>query len=520
MICAACRATRMKTRSMRPSSPLLMLAALALAGCATSALDMAPPSAESSWTPMVTSNGAIQPGPAGPGGNSYLLPPNPSLAILPPPPAIDPNRAYGLPGLIDIAEANSPQTRIAWDAARNAALAAGITESLYLPNLTASALGAVQGFSGHESGLGETVSGNNGASGGISALSLNWLLFDFGERGALVEAAKQTAIVSNIAFTAAHQQLIYNVSLAYYAYVAARAHNAAAAQSLANAQAVQVAAAARYQRGIGTVMDVTQAVQGTAQANLALVQARGATQDSYLALLTAMGVSPLTQLQVADPAPRQFSQDLGAPVQQIVTQALARRPDMLGAYAAEQASLAKVQAARAEFLPKFFLSATGSYSSAGLDVTALPAVGQQQGTVNLSGNHLGGTILAGITVPLYDGGTRAALLDQAENDSDSAQAALAAARDATARQVVSADDGLQTSLAAYTAAQAVSVAAQTSYDAAFAAYQHGTGSITALLLAQTQLLQARNAASDAYYAVFSAAATLAFTTGALGAAPA
>lgn len=38
-------------------------------------------------------------------------------------------------------------------------------------------------------------------SGSASAVSLQWLLFDFGQRAALVDAAKQGSVIANIAFT-------------------------------------------------------------------------------------------------------------------------------------------------------------------------------------------------------------------------------------------------------------------------------------------------------------------------------
>jgi outer membrane protein TolC len=498
----------------------IALAVLALAGCATSAVDLAPPRADAPWVPTTNATGAIQPGPAASsGGAGYVLPPNPTLAAIPPPPPIDPNRSYSLPELIDIAESNNPRTRIAWDEARSAALAAGIAENSYLPNITASAVGAYQDSSVQNSTLGLNTSGNEQAHGVISAISLNWLLFDFGERRATIEAAKQISVISNIAFTQVHQQVIYNVSLAFYAYAAARARAVSAVQSLANAQAVQAAAKARHAHGVGTVVDAAQAGQATAQAKLAVVQANGGVQDAYLSLLNAMGISPLTKMRVADLAPRRLSPALDTPVHTIVAEALARRPDMLSAYAAQQASLANVRAAQAEFLPKIFLSATGAYNSGGLNVTSIPAIGQQAATGNISGTHLGGTILAGVTFPLYDGGTRAAVLAQTKASADSADAALDQARDAATRQVVGAENALQTSLAAYSASQSLVSAAKTTYDAALTAYQNGVGSITDATLAETQRLQAQNAATDAYSAALSAAATLAFTTGALGAAP-
>ena len=498
----------------------IVLAALTLAGCATSALDMAPQRVDAPWVPTTNAAGVIQPGPeAGGDGTSYVLPPNQALAVIPPPPAIDPNRSYSLADLIDIAESNNPQTRIAWDAARNAALAAGIAESSYLPDITASAVGAYQDSSTHSSTVGFNTNGNVQAHGVISAISLNWLLFDFGKRSATIEAAKQVSVISDIAFTQAHQLVIYNVSLAFYTYAAARARAVSAAQSLNNAQAVQAAAEARHKHGVGTVVEVAQARQATAQAKLAVVQSDGGVTDAYLALLTAMGISPLTKMKIADLAPRRLSPALDAPVQNIVAEALARRPDMLSAYAAQQASLANVRAAKAEFLPKIFISATGAYNAAGLNVTSLPAIGQQAATGNISGSHLGGTILAGVTFPLYDGGTRAAVLAQTKASADSADAALDQVRDEATRQVVGAGNAVQTSLAAVSASQALVSAAQTTYDAALAAYQNGVGSITDATLAETQLLQAQNTATDAYSAALSAAATLAFTTGALGAAP-
>lgn len=490
--------------------PLMVLLALALAGCATSALDMAPPSPDTPW-PAAAGTGSSAGG--------YVLPPDPALAAIPPPPSIAPNRRYTLPELIDIAESNNPHTRIAWDVARTAALAAGVAESSYLPNITASALGAYQDDSAQNTIQGFDTNGNSQAHGVISAISLNWLLFDFGERSATIEAAKQGSAISNIAFTQAHQQVIYNVSLAFYAYAAARAHAVSAAQAQSNAQAVQAAAEARHEHGVGTVVDVAQAAQATAQARLAVVQADGGVQDAYLALLNAMGISPLVRMKIADLASRNLSPALDAPVQAIVAEALAQRPDIASAYAAQQQSLANVHAAQAEFLPKVFLSASGDYNSGGLDVTSIPGVGQQATTGNISGSHFGGIIMAGITVPIYDGGIRAAALAQTEASADSANAALDQTRDEATRQVVSAENALHTNLAAYSASQSVVSAAQTTYNAALSAYQNGVGSVTDATLAETQLLQAQDTESDSYSAALSAAATLAFTAGALGAAP-
>jgi outer membrane protein len=206
-------------------------------------------------------------------------------------------------------------------------------------------------------------------------------------------------------------------------------------------------------------------------------------------------------------------------VEGIIRDALARRPDVLSAFAAEKASEANIRASEAEFLPKFFVAGNGAYNTGDLNVTAVPSVGQQLPTVNLTNNQLGATVLAGVTVPLYDGGMRLAQLKQAQANADNAKLALLRTRDEAVRQIVLADNALHTSLAAYSASVQLARAAQTTFDAALAAYRNGVGSITDATLAETQLLQAQNARSDAYSTALSAAATLALSAGALGSVP-
>jgi outer membrane protein len=507
---------------MWPPKPTLAVGlALLLGNCATSALRLAPERPDQPWNPAVSSTGDIIPGSHGSGSSAdgYVLPANPALGVLPAPPAIDSARSYSLAQLIDIAETTNPRTRIAWNDARRVALAAGIAESAYLPKITATAVGGYQGSIGHDSASGTPSLGNGSANGTISAVSVQWLLFDFGERGAIVDAAKQASVISNIAFTAAHQQLIYDVCLAFYAHAAARARLAAATESLKNAQAVQAAVEDRHRHGVGTVIEVAQARQATAQANLAVVQATGGVQDAYLALLSAMGISPLAKIAITDVSGRKLSPSMIAPVETIISQALSRRPDVQSAYVAQKASLANVRAAEAEFKPKFFVSATGAYNSGGLDITALPGVGQQSSTVNISGNRLGGSILAGVAFPLFDGGTRSAALAQAQADADSAAARLIQVRDDAVHQIAMADNALRTSLATDAASGSVVAAAQTTFDAALAAYRSGVGSIIDLTIAETQLLQAKDTESNAYSTALSSAATLALATGALGSAP-
>jgi outer membrane protein len=450
----------------------------------------------------------------------FVLPANSDAGALPKSHVqLTEDREYKLPELIDIAEREHPETRIAWETARNAALGAGIAESTYLPRVTANVIGGYQGSTGESSSLGYTANGSAHVTGSVSALSLEWLLFDFGGRKNIVGAARDVSDASTINFTGAHQRVIYAVSMAYYRYLAAVHRRKTNESSLSNATEIEAAADARYKNGEGTVLETSQSHQLTAQSQLALVQAQGAEQDSYIALLAAMGLSSLNRIRIAQVDPHPLSADELAPVEQIVQSALERRPDVLAAYSTVQASETSIKAAEAQNLPKIFLAGTGAYVSGQLDLTAIPAIGEQIPTFNISGSHWNSTILLGVTIPVFDGRRRANAIRQAKNSSEKAKATLDEVRLNAIREVVSAQNSLRTSIAANQAALALRSAAQTAYDAALDSYEQGVATVTATVTAQTQLLQARLAGDDAYINALSAAATLAFATGTLGSAP-
>jgi len=104
---------------------------------------------------------------------------------LPESPALETGRTYDLPALIDVAERANPKTRIAWERARQAALAAGLVESEYYPMLALVASMEAQsrvipapkplvsdGFFRLDYGDVTPI------------LALRWLIFDFGRRAA------------------------------------------------------------------------------------------------------------------------------------------------------------------------------------------------------------------------------------------------------------------------------------------------------------------------------------------------
>ncbi len=451
---------------------------------------------------------------------SFVLPPNRDAGFVPiPHEALSRDHAYGLAELIDIAERENPETRIAWERARNVAIGKAMAASTYLPVITANVLGGYQGANGQNSSLGVTVHNSGNVFGSVEAVSVEWLLFDFGGRKNVVDAAGKVSNASDIAFTGVHQQVIYAVSIAYYAYVAAVERHQTTIEALTNTKEIEAAAQARFNYGEGTIIETAQARGLTAQAQFSLVNAQGAEQQAYAALLAAMGVSPLETIRIAPVLHHSLSTDDLLPVDQIVHDALTRRPDVLAAYNTLQASKASVRVAEAQNRPKIFLSGAGAYVNGQLGLTAVPSLGEQLPTLNITGNQWNGTVLVGMSIPIFDAHRRANAIRQAKNDQDKAAATLDQVRLNAMREIVSAQIAFRTSLAAYDAALALKAAAQTSYDATLDSYKQGVGTVTATVDAETHLFQARLAEDDAYTSTLSAAATIAFAIGTLGRAP-
>jgi outer membrane protein len=451
---------------------------------------------------------------------NFVLQSNREAGVIPKPRTeLETDDEYTLTELIDIAERENPKTRVAWQRARNAAIREGIAASTYLPVITANVLGAYQGAEGSNSSLGFTVQNSGNFFGSAETISLEWLLFDFGGRKNIIEEARKLSNVSTIGFTGAHQQVIYTVSIAYYTYIAAKQRHRTSLETLANAKDVEAAAEARYIHGEGTVIETAHTRNLTAQAQLTVVNAQGAEDQAYAALLAAMGVSPLIRIRIAPVEHHPLSADDLAPADQIVRDALARRPDVLEAYNAVLASQASTKAAQAQNRPKIFLAGTGAFVSGQLGLTAIPGIGEQLPTLNITGNQWNGAVLLGVNIPIFDAHRRGNAIQQAKNDEDKAAATLDEVRLNAMREIVSAQISLRTSLAANDAAAVLRASAQTSYDAALDSYKQGVGTVTAVVEAEAILSEAKLAAADAYTSALAAAATLAFATGQLGSAP-
>ena len=292
-----------------------LLALLLLGACKANTMDLAPADPLVPWKiehPSFLNNSNNQIASARPGG-----------AV-----AIEASRSYDLAGLIDLAQRNNPATRDAWERARQSALAVGLADSAYLPQISAEALAGYQHTTlPLPANLVPNARFTAETDELLPSLAIKWLLFDFGRRAGADIAARAESFVSNVAFTGAHQRLIFAVSRDYFALGAARGRLHVAEDAFKNARIVEDAVKARRATGLATTVEVAQAVRQTAEARFSLARATGDAHSAYHALIASMGLMPSAAIDVSDNSSKKLPSAPSEAVDEYVTAALTNRPD-------------------------------------------------------------------------------------------------------------------------------------------------------------------------------------------------
>jgi len=389
--------------------------------------------------------------------------------------------------------------RAAWERARQAAQAVGLSESAYYPFLAASAGAAFQ----HELATVFTVFPVNGFE-EDTTLEVKWLLFDFGGRRAAVATAREQLMMANVHFNAAHQQVVFAVTKSFYDYNTAREKVGVAESALAAAQTVDQAAQARFDNGLATRPDVLQAEQQSAQASFDLEAARGNLRDAQVGLIESLGILPTTPLQVAGVAEKKFDQNPEEPLDALIDRALSQRPDLVAKLANLRARRAEVRLARSAFYPKISLEGNAGWSKLDVNAYDSPYTGNSKPVYGIG---------LAIDLPLFEGFARTARLRAAESAVREAEDDLTDTRDQAVSEVLRAYTDLQTALRKQESADKFLSAAQSAFDASLEAYQRGVGTYVDTQNAQRNVTLARSTVVDTRAAIFTGAAALALSVG-------
>jgi outer membrane protein len=436
--------------------------------------------------------------------------------------SINPRKVYGLAELIDIAQRNNPETRVAWERARQAAAGVGLSESAYYPYLVASAAAgydrafipfptlAVNPTQLVSKGLGAvqiTGGGSLVTEARVYRAELNakWLLLDFGERTAVVRASRERLMMANVGFNATHQKIVFEVTDRFYKLGTARQKVLVTQSALESAQTVEQAVQARVDNGLATKPELLQGQQQSAQAAFDVEATVGAESDARVALVESIGILPTVLLKVADLGAGLLDVDQASrSVSELIEQALSQRPDLVARLANLHAKEDEVHKVRAKYYPKVAVAGHASETELDVSIKDSKYFGDTRPT-------FGGFLT--VELPIFDGFARDRQLDMAKADLRAAENELAGARDSAAREVWKAYTDFKTALRKQESAAKLVTASQNAFDAVLESYKNGLSTYPEIISAQRNLASARSVSHDTQSAIFTAATALALSTG-------
>ena len=439
--------------------------------------------------------------------------------------SINPRKIYNLAELIDIAERNNPDTRVAWERARQAAAAVGLSESAYYPFIIASAAaGYDRAFipfptlavnPEHPSLKNVQITGGGSlvteAQVYRGELSAKWLLLDFGERSAVVAAAREQLMMANVGFNATHQKIVFQVTDRFYQLGTAHQQVLVAQSALEAAQTVEQAVQARVDNGLATKPELLQAQQQSAQSAFDVDATTGVESDARVALVESIGVLPTVPLHVADLSERSTSEQANGSVDELIARALSQRPDLVAKLANVYAKQDTIKKVRAEYYPHVAIDAHATETDLEVSIKDSKYFGDTRPTVG---------VFLTASVPIFDGFGRRYKMQAAEADLRAAEDELAGARDSAVREVWKAYTDFKTALRKQDSASKLVTASQNAFDAVLESYKNGLSTYPEIVSAQRNLASARSVSHDTQSAIFTAATALALSTGDLARPPA
>jgi outer membrane protein TolC len=422
---------------------------------------------------------------------------------------IDPQKRYELVELIDLAQRLNPETRVAWEAARQAAIGVGLVESEYFPVLTLSALG---GYQSEAFPAPKDVAPSGFFRADLEqifpTLNLRWLLLDFGRRGSAMDAAKERLLAANLGFNRKHQEIIFRVQRAFLGLTSLRARIAVAQSSFDSARAVRESAEAQLRNGLATLPEVSLARQQEAQAAFDLEDVLATERDAQVALAESIGIPPTTPIQVTALSSLPPPAALEESVDKVIDQALDNRPDLIAKVAALRGKEAEVRRARAAYFPTLSFVSNVNTIAGRAKVTG---GNQPTGWFSAAEPSYGAGLL--LEWNIFEGGATRRRVELAEAERRAAEDEVTAARDRAIREVWKAYTDVRLAIRRLDVAAALVDASQKSYEATLESYRHGLGTLIDLLSARRELSRARFVEVDTRLQLYNASAALAFTTG-------
>lgn len=322
----------------------------------------------------------------------------------------------------------------------------------------------------------------------------SWLLFNFGGREANIRSIRLYTRAAQSQYDATSHNLLLSVQTAYLNLLAAQESLVSAKASLDTYKQSYEEAQKRYKLGMVSLSDKLQAKTRYEQSLLAVVQQENLVKQNSGALAVLINVRPDVEISLTKPTFNdQDTKITNDNVQELMTQALEKRPEILAQQSTQEAAKSNLTAARARLLPS-------------LSVTATAGIGDNwkhhspYAVNNAAGLLLKWPIFSGFA-NMYAAEQASYLYKQTQSQTDNIKRQIE-------NEVWSAYQNYKTAERSYEISQTVLESAEENHRVAFRYYEVGKTDILNLLSAVAQLADARQNKITAFYSLLLSKANL------------
>ncbi len=392
--------------------------------------------------------------------------------------------------------------------AENAAATAEIAEKQasmrFLPTLSASTSTSNQvgrNFSQDEGTIINTST--QSVSAGVSS---SVTVFDGFANVANLRSARLTTAATDYDLTRARETVVFDVLTRYLALIQAQEQLGVQEQNLAAQDALLTQINAFVQASKRPMADLYTQQASVASARVAQLQGKRAVEIAKLNIVGSLRLDPMGEYTFVAPAASDTVAALTGDMQALMTQALAKRVDLVAGQKRLEAAQQSVKAASAAKLPSVSLNAgynTGASSTS--DVGIFDQFNQRRG----------GSVGLGFSIPIFDRYAAAGNTERAKLQLDNQRITLDNLRQTIALQVKQAYLDLQSGQEQLAAAQAQLKAADLALQAAEQRYKVGAGTLTDVTQARASQASAAAAVISARYNMAYQRRVLDYYTGAL-----
>jgi outer membrane protein len=450
--------------------------------------DLTSPAANQPWTPGQSLPQVSAPEPLAAVPNSALSGP------------------LSLADLTDLALLLNPRTRQAWFQARAEAATVGIEKADNWPTIT--------GLYSHR--IGRVISGTTGLPVPVQTfygpnVSLSYILYDFGQREADIEAANYRLLAANLSQNRVLQEVANQVEQAYYRVLAFDYLVRASRESLTNFETAFDAAQRRRSSGLATAGDEYRAETQVGQARLVLTRNEGELSKARGQLANAVGLPVNFPLQLKPVSEKPPVSEIMQSMEMLLEKAKASRPDLIAAEARALAARASALSASRAGLPSLEIVANYgrvNFTNGGVGANNTgTALGQraEQDIYQLGFN---------LRIPIFSGFRDTYTKRRAEEVAAQAESARDQLVSQAELEVWQAYFDLQTSASSVASTANLVKSATESAAAAAARYKGGIGTLLDFITAQLDDTNARVQEIQSFLDWYSALARLNFALGA------